>query len=213
MAESTPSQSVMQVSLPKAGEVAEYVVSPDVAVKFNFFVSEVLFSCNGKDLVLTGEDGGVVVLKDYQAMAMDGSLPMFELHGGEMVPGDIYLFAFSDSVSDVETAGGTPETNEMDEFLEPPVAPAEQLPNGDDHSLLDGAHAHGHQEILALTDLFPDAPAETHSVLGDGAGCAPFLFGSVESLHVSDMAVCSLADCFDPMDDVLHMVVDFPQSL
>lgn len=212
MAESTPSQSVMQVSLPKAGEVAEYEVSPDVPVKFNFFVSEVLFSCHGGDLVLTGEEGGVVIIKDYQSLAMDGSLPAFELHGGEMVPGDIYLFAFSNNATDVETAAGTPETNsEMEEFLDDPVSPASLIPHGEDHSALDGSH--GHREILALTDLFPDAPAEFQPVAGDEAGHALLLFGSVEAPHLPDMTVCSLADCFDPMDDALQLVVDFPQTL
>lgn len=212
MAESTPSQSVMQVSLPKAGEVTEYVVSPDVPVKFNFFVSEVLFSCDGEDLVLTGEEGGVVILKDYQSMAMDDSLPAFELRGGEMVPGDIYLFAFGNGATDVETAAGTPETNpEMEGFLDDPVTPSNLIPHGEDHSSLDASH--GHQEILALTDLFPDAPVGLHPVAGDEAGYAPFLFGSMEAPSLPDMTVCSLADCFDPMDDALQLVVDFPQTL
>lgn len=106
MAENAQSTSVMQVALPEAGEVVEYLISADVPVKFNFYVSEVLFSCSGNDLVLTGDNGGAVVLKEYQALAQQGALPTFELNGGEEVPGDIYMFAFNESALSVETAAG-----------------------------------------------------------------------------------------------------------
>ena len=219
MAESSQSQSMMQVSLPQAGEVAEYHLSSDIPVKFNFYVSEVLFSCNGMDLLLTGSNGGVVVLKDYLTMAQHDSLPMFELHGGEAVPGNIYLFAFSGAGSEVETAAGTPGgPSEMDEYLDDPVNPGNVLQDpahGSDGStsLLNHGPSlhHGSEGVLAFSELFSDQ----HAHLGgmDQVGHVPTLFGSVQAIPDANLSVCSLVDTFDPLDDVIQHAVQMPHYL
>ena len=210
---------MMQVSLPQAGEVAEYHLSSDMPVKFNFYVSEVLFSCDGKDLLLTGNNGGTVVLKDYLTMAQHDSLPMFELHGGEEVPGNIYLFAFSNGGLDVETAAGTPGgSSEMDEYLDDPANPGNVLHDSihdtdnstssmDLHSLLH----HGDEHVLNYSEIFSDH----HTHLGglDTVGHVPTLFGSVHVIPDADLSVCSLVDSYDPLDDVIQHAVLMPHYL
>jgi hypothetical protein len=202
--------------------VAEYTLSSDVPVKFGFFVSEVLFSCDGKDLVLTGEHGGVIVFKDYQAMAQEGSLPMFELHGGEQVPGDIYLFAFSNTALEVETAAGPlPDHSEGVEIEDHSDAKGGLISGGDEHSALDSVYVHGqgadagHENhgILTYSDLFPDSHGELFLHHGDEAGYVPTLSGAEYCASVADLASCSFADSFDPMADVLQQVMDFHHVL
>ena len=220
MAESAPSQYSMQVDLPEPGKVAEYTLSPDVPVRFGFFVSEVLFSCDGKDLVLTGEHGGVVIFKDYQAMAQEGALPVFQLHGGEEVPGDIYMFAFSDAALDVETAAGPlTDQNSSMEIEEHTDSKGGLLPGGEEHSALDSAHshassaAHADHGILTYSELFSDNSSELFLHHGDEAGYVPALFGAEHCVATADLAACSFADTFDPLDDALQHVMDFHHVL
>jgi hypothetical protein len=211
----------MQVDLPEPGKVVEYTLSPDVPVKFGFFVSEVLFSCDGKDLVLTGEHGGVVIFKDYQAMAQEGALPTFELHGGEEVPGDIYLFAFSNTALEVETAAG-PLTDHNDgvEIQDHSDSKGGLISGGDEHSVLDSIHVHGQgaaapadHGILTYSELFSDSHGDLFLHHGDAAGYVPALFGAEHCVPMSDLASCSFADSFDPMDDALQHVMDFHHVL
>ncbi|OIQ51921.1 hypothetical protein BerOc1_00387 [Pseudodesulfovibrio hydrargyri] len=219
MAESASSQHSIQVDLPEPGKVAEYTLSPDMPVKFGFFVSEVLFSCDGKDLVLTGEHGGVVVFKDYQAMAQEGELPLFELHGGELVPGDIYLFAFSDTALEVETAAGPlPDRTEGVEIKDHSDAKGGLIHGGDEHSALDSVHvhdgvAHAGHGILTYSELFSDSHEELFLHHGDEAGYVPALFGAEHCVSTVGLASCSFADSFDPLDDALQQVTDFHHVL
>ncbi|MCJ2164235.1 MULTISPECIES: hypothetical protein [unclassified Pseudodesulfovibrio] len=225
MAENTQSQSVMQVSLPEEGGVTEYRMSSDVSVKFSFFVSEVLFSCDGTDLVLTGENGGSVVLKDYLTMAQEDALPVFELHGGEEVPGNIYLFAFNESAMAVETAAGTPgDGSEMEEFLDEQVSPG-NLFHGpasvieDSSSALEPVHtdSHGHiaSETLCCAEIFSD-----HHMSGGAAfvgteasSCGSSLLGVAPVLPDVDMVTCSLVDIYDPINDTIQQLVESPHYL
>ena len=191
---------MLHVSLPEAGETVEYRFSQDIPVKFNFFVSEVLFSCDGNDLVLTGNSGGSVVIKDYQSMANEGTLPEFQLHGGETVPGDIYLFAFSGAGLDIETAAGTEEemAGEGVEFTSPGnMLDATDLPEDlgtQDHSSLGGPLT---GEIIAFDDVLPHH--------GDAAmpGVSAFRFEA-------DPVVGSLADIHDPLVDAIQHIIDSP---
>jgi len=222
MAESGSSLNAMTVDLPEAGKVAEYSLSPDVPVKFGFYVSEVLFSCDGKDLVLTGEHGGVVVFKDYYAMAQDGTLPVFELHGGEQVPGDIYLFAFSDSGLDVETAAGPlPGASESDGIEVHTDSKGGLVPEPDGHSALDPVHVHGLSGdhaghgtgILTFSELFSDNSVEPFPHPAGVAGCAAALPGAEHCAAMANPAACAFADSFDPMGDALQHAVDFHHLL
>lgn len=191
---------MLQVSLPGAGETVEYHFSPAVPVKFNFFVSEVLFSCDGNDLILTGEAGGAVVIKDYQTMANEGTLPELQLHGGETVPGDVYLFAFSGAGLDIETAAGAGEETEAGglEFAPPDTIPDQQDVQDDgltrDHSSL-GAPITG--EILAFDDVLPGHGGVALS------GVSVFRFEG-------DPVAGSLADIHDPVADAIQHIIDSP---
>lgn len=186
MADSTQTPSVMQVSLPEAGETVEYRFSPDIPVKFNFFVSEVLFSCDGDDLILTGNGGGTVIIKDYQSMAQAGMLPTFELNGGEEVPGDIYMFAFNDGGLDIETAAGTPEEMAGEGAFTDEVSPG---------NLLDGDTPAS--ETLGIDEVLSGAD----QISMDGASRLNF---------EDDMTMPSLADSFDPVDDAIQQIIDSP---
>ncbi|BDQ36673.1 hypothetical protein SYK_10330 [Pseudodesulfovibrio nedwellii] len=205
MADKISSTSNLEVSLPKAGEVVEYQISSDVPVKFTFFVSEVVFSCNGNDLVFTGEGGGSVVIKDYLALAQENALPSFELKGGEEVPGDIYLFAFNDADQSIETAAGGNMDNSAtgddygdtispSEWLEPLMVPEA----GDSSSSLD---------ILTPDDLF----------LGDSQGdvgsefVAVSLLGATSISVAHEMPMGSFADGYDSVSDTIQLIIDSPE--
>jgi VCBS repeat-containing protein len=75
-------------------------------VALDFDVTEAVFTGNGDDLVITVEGQGVIVIEDFRLLAEQGALPTFELMGGELVPGDVYLFAFNDveAAEELETA-------------------------------------------------------------------------------------------------------------
>ncbi|BCS87656.1 hypothetical protein [Pseudodesulfovibrio sediminis] len=228
MADTTPSQSVIQVSLPEANEITEYHVSSDIPVKLNFYVSEVMFSCDGNDLILTGENGGAIVIKDYLTMGQEGTLPPFELFGGENVPGDIYLFAFSDTEQSIETAGGDPvdPDAEVEAGLLYDEANHGILPTSHDHpaasgldssSMLDATTPESHSQlssdILSYQALFSEYTVD--SAASDDAGhetyipslFSPSVAGGVDSVPVS------FVDSIDPINDLIQHVIDFPDSL
>lgn len=202
MAESTPSTSVVQVSLPEQGEVVEYQLSADTPLQFNFFVTEVLFSCDGNDLILTGETGGVIVLHDYQTLAQEQALPTFILHSGEEVPGEIYLFAFSDAQNDVETAAGAVDGSDVqgqdvipNDWLEPLLNSDKQ--DAEPTSFL---HLSPHHDSVPLEfdQLFS---SEQH--VGSLAGAAPVL---VDHQYACGM----LSEVYDPVHDTIQHILDSP---
>ncbi len=104
-----PKTQMLQVSLPGAGQTTTYQMTADVPVKFTFDISEAVFTGNNGNLTIAIENGGTVVLENYQALADAGSMPIFEMLDGEQVAGDVYLFAFADGVdgadAGLETAG------------------------------------------------------------------------------------------------------------
>lgn len=206
MADKISSTSHLEVSLPHAGEVVEYQVSSDVPVKFTFFVSEVVFSCNGNDLVFTGEGGGSVVIKNYLTLAQENALPSFELKGGEEVPGDIYLFAFNDADQSIETAAGGVmdnaatgdeygDTISPSEWLEPLMVPEDA---NDSSSSLD---------ILTPNDLF------SGDSLGDGGADIPTasLLGATSASVSNEMSMGSFSDGYDSFNDTIQLIIDSPE--
>ncbi|QJB57170.1 VCBS domain-containing protein [Pseudodesulfovibrio sp. zrk46] len=88
------------VTKPAIDGVTTIPVAADAALIFDFDISTAEFNGNGPDLVITLEEGGVVIVKDYLIMAEEGTLPTFELMDGTEVPGDVYLFAFNEESSD-----------------------------------------------------------------------------------------------------------------
>ncbi|WP_272700119.1 hypothetical protein [Desulfovibrio sp. Fe33] len=219
MAESVPSYNPMLVELPAPGKVAEFTLHPGVPVVFGFFVSEVVFSSEGADLILTGEDGGVVVFKDYLTMAREGALPDFELHGGEIVPGSIYLFAFTDGSLDVETAAGAdagkPQGVEVQDHTD---SKGGLIPEMEDHAAPGGVHLHGVQggrggDILTYNELFSDGRSDFSSSHIDEPGYLPSLFGAEPHGAAAGLYAVTLSDIFDPMDDALQHLIEFHHSL
>lgn len=97
------------VSLPGAGQTQVYGIAPDIIIEFAFDTANAVFSSNGNDLIITVEGSGTIVFEDYLLLAKTNSLPVFELLGGEEVPGDVFLFAFNEeneNAQSVETAAG-----------------------------------------------------------------------------------------------------------
>lgn len=86
---------IQNVALSGSGQAQTIQMESGVPVKFDFDLSEAVFSSSGDDLVITVENGGSVILEDYLTMAEEGSLPTFEMVNGEQVPGDVYMFAFN----------------------------------------------------------------------------------------------------------------------
>jgi len=211
LADNNQIQQVTEVSLPEAGVVSEYHLSADVPVKLDFYVSEVVFSSSGSDLVLTSEHGGTIVFKDYLVMAQTDTLPVFELHGGEEVPGNVYMFAFNEAASQFETAAGPTSTVMHEESTtmvlshgHVPVSPfdegAEKIAYQDATSLFQ----HGEGHTLTCASIFSDV---SHGLLGDvgsGADCP------CESSHAyfPDTSVCSLTDASNSVDELVQMLLD-----
>ena len=99
----------LQISLPGAGKTQTYQLSADTPVHFNFEISEAVFTGNNGNLEIAIEGGGTVILEGYQELADAGTLPPFEMANGEVVAGDVYLFAFAEgdqADADLETAAG-----------------------------------------------------------------------------------------------------------
>ncbi|WFS61296.1 hypothetical protein LF599_11495 [Pseudodesulfovibrio thermohalotolerans] len=216
MAESAPLYNPMLVELPEPGKVAEFTLRSDVPVVFGFYVSEVVFSSDGNDLVLTGENGGVVIFKDYLIMAREETLPDFELHGGEVVPGSIYLFAFSDGASDVETAAGPDEDEPQSiEVLDQIDSRGGLIPDAEDDSTSDAISILGGHEgdILTYNELFSDGSPDLSSNLVDEPGYLPSLLGAEPHGATVSLYAVTLSDIFDPMDDALQHLVDFHHTL
>ncbi|NDV18959.1 hypothetical protein GO013_05935 [Pseudodesulfovibrio sp. JC047] len=205
MADVSGSQSALEISLPRAGEVVEYQMTSDIPVKLNFYVTEVVFSCDGTDLIFTGDQGGTVVIKDYLSLAQADALPAFELKGGEEVPGDIYLFAFNGEEQAVETAAGGnlddasgasgADILSPDEWLEPLLAPDA----GEDIS--------SSLEILTPEQLF----SGEEMVIGcDDVGSAS-LVGAVTVPINHEMPLGSLADGYDAVNECVQHIIDSPE--
>ncbi|MBU4191272.1 MAG: hypothetical protein KKD85_02925, partial [Proteobacteria bacterium] len=104
--ETTQPQTRLSLSLPGSGNTKIYKVTSDMLVAFDFDVTQAVFSGNGNHLVISVEGQGSIVIEDYLLMAEQDALPMFELLGGELIPGGVYLFAFSaaEDQNELETA-------------------------------------------------------------------------------------------------------------
>ena len=83
------------VSLPGAGQTVTVKLTAGMLIAYQFDTSDATFASNGKDLVLTTANGGTIVFEGFLDLAETDELPVFELLGGEQVPGDVYLFAFN----------------------------------------------------------------------------------------------------------------------
>ncbi|CCH50063.1 cadherin-like domain-containing protein, partial [Pseudodesulfovibrio piezophilus] len=85
-------------------ETVSYTLPADGVISFGFEVNDAIFSSNDNDLVITTENGGTIVIEDYAVAAEQGNIPVFELIGGEEVPGNVYLFVFNTAGDTIETA-------------------------------------------------------------------------------------------------------------
>ncbi|MEZ7198892.1 hypothetical protein [Pseudodesulfovibrio karagichevae] len=108
----------IRVELPEPGARAAYRLEAGVPVKFGFDLSEADFAPSGNDLVITLPGGRSVVLRGYLTLAGEKALPVFEMLDGQMVTGDIYLFAFG---REFETAAdGAPEGSGAGAYADDP---------------------------------------------------------------------------------------------
>ena len=99
---------ILVVSLPGAGASESYQLTADIRVRFAFDLSEAEFIGNGNNLEIIVEGGGKIILEDYLLLAESNSLPTFEMLDGELVAGNVYMFAFDGgdqtTEQDLETA-------------------------------------------------------------------------------------------------------------
>lgn len=114
------------VAQPRSDESISLELSPDAPLRFGFDLSEATFAGSGNDLVISCAQGGCVVLRGYLALAVEGTLPTFEMLDGERVPGDFYLFAFEPGdLPDIELAteaGDAPQGAGSGEYSDDPGA-------------------------------------------------------------------------------------------
>ncbi|MGE4421467.1 MAG: hypothetical protein AB7D39_04160 [Pseudodesulfovibrio sp.] len=129
----------IRVELPESGERATYRLEPGVPVKFGFDLSVADFAPSGNDLVIALPGGRSVVLLGYLSLAGTDALPVFEMLDGQMVPGDIYLFAFG---REFETAAdGTPDGSGAGAYADDPGLLGNGLDSLDGQSSLFAATA------------------------------------------------------------------------
>ncbi|WP_272700013.1 immunoglobulin-like domain-containing protein, partial [Desulfovibrio sp. Fe33] len=97
----------LHISLPGAGEMQRYTLTSEFPIQFDFDLSSAEFVGKDGNLEIAVENGGTIVLENYQALAESNSLPSFATVSGEVVAGDVYLFAFENmdqTAEDMETA-------------------------------------------------------------------------------------------------------------
>ena len=150
----------MQISLPGNGNTEVYQLDADTPVKFNFDPADAVFNGENGNLEIAVEGGGTVILENYQALADEGHLPLFEMPGGETIAGDTYLFAFggADQNGDLETAAGNAAGS----------SGAGQY-NDNPGALFDGINALGGQGDAYDPHVFPISDPVSGLLLEDGA--------------------------------------------
>ncbi|MBG0791396.1 MAG: hypothetical protein H0S80_12965, partial [Desulfovibrionaceae bacterium] len=88
--------------------IQRYQLATDMLVQFNFSIADAVFAGSNGNLEIYVEGGGTVILENYQSLAEAEELPTFMLMDGQVVSGDIYLFAFAGedgmTIEDLETA-------------------------------------------------------------------------------------------------------------
>ncbi|MDD3311184.1 tandem-95 repeat protein, partial [Pseudodesulfovibrio sp.] len=108
MTDTAQNLTMISVGLPAPGTTQVVKLSANMLVEFQFDTTDVTYSHQGPNLVLTTPDGGVVIFEGFLDLAQEGGLPVFQLIGGEQIPGDVYLFAFENVEStQSETAAGS----------------------------------------------------------------------------------------------------------
>ena len=173
-----PKTQAMQVSLPGAGKTQTYQLSADTPIHFNFDLAEAVFTGKNGNLEIALEGGGTVVLEGYQELADAGTLPTFEMMNGEVVTGDVYLFAFADvtdaTAEELETAAdGAATGSGAGEYSDDPG------------SLGDGLDALGGQD-----DAYgPDGAPTISGILGNIAPVANDDFAEVNEAGDPDLVV------------------------
>ncbi|QGY40221.1 tandem-95 repeat protein [Pseudodesulfovibrio cashew] len=90
---------------PQGQETVAYTLPADGVVSFGFDLADAIFSGNGEDLIITTENS-TIILEGYRLAAQQGVIPSFALQGGEVVAGDVYLFAFNEPDVTETAAGG-----------------------------------------------------------------------------------------------------------
>ncbi|MBI9113057.1 hypothetical protein, partial [Maridesulfovibrio ferrireducens] len=95
------------INLPGKGESVIYKVDETTSFNFGFNYSDATFTGNGDDLVISSEDNGIIILEGYLPLAKEELVPDFVLEDGEEIPGNVYLFAFSQDSNEIETAANT----------------------------------------------------------------------------------------------------------
>ncbi|BDQ38873.1 hypothetical protein SYK_32330 [Pseudodesulfovibrio nedwellii] len=98
-----PKTPMLIVSLPGAGQTKGYQLNADTPIKFEFDISEAVFTGNNGNLEIAIEGGGTVIFENYEKLAAAESLPSFVMADGEEVTGDFYLFAFEGAEQPGET--------------------------------------------------------------------------------------------------------------
>ena len=72
------------LALPQGKEVQVHV-PPNCHIHFLFPMEEVMFERSGKNLVITAEDGGHIILDGFFSFAHEAEMPVFVLPGDIMV--------------------------------------------------------------------------------------------------------------------------------
>ena len=148
------------LALPQGKEVQVHV-PPNCHIHFLFAMEEVMFERSGKNLVITAEDGGHIVLEGFFGFAHEEEMPVFVLPGDIMVEAK-ELMPLIDNTFESFRPNGAPCLLGQSSLIEGQGAETHQTEaNGAHHSIPAFMPEHG----LAHTPALPTPVLRFHDVL------------------------------------------------
>jgi VCBS repeat-containing protein len=107
--------NVVVLTTPDAGQTQSVTLSANDVIRMDFDINNQTVELNGDNLRIEFENGAVIVLEDFAALAEQGSAPLLSMEDGSMIPGDILLTALTEE-PDVVAAGEAPASGGSSQY-------------------------------------------------------------------------------------------------
>ena len=96
--------AIVNLSAPEAGQTQEVLLAVGDIVRMDFDINSQTLVLDDNNLRVEFENGAVIVLNNFVALADQGVAPLFSMPDGAMIPGEILLTALTEVPE--ETAAG-----------------------------------------------------------------------------------------------------------
>jgi hypothetical protein len=96
--------ALVYLNTPEAGQTQEVLLAVGDIVRVDFDINNQTLVIDGDDLRIEFENGAVIVLDNFVALADQGVAPLLSMPDGAMIPGEILLTALTETPE--ETAAG-----------------------------------------------------------------------------------------------------------